>query len=183
MKIPTLQTERLIMRAPTMEDVEWFFSLRSNEEFMKFMHRPIITEMSEAQAFVQNFLDRAESETGLQWVLEEKESGEPVGYAGPWRWDTKNNTGELGYGLDLRFTGKGFMQEAIAACIEYGFEHMNLERIEAWMEDENHGSRKVVEANGLQKEGPLRHAALHNGKYRNLYIYSILKEEWQAQGR
>lgn len=178
MKIPTLETERLILRAPTMEDVEWFFSLRSDEEFMKYMHRPVIKEMSEAQAFVQNFLDRAESETGLQWVLEEKASGQPVGYAGPWRWDSKNNTGELGYGLDLNHVGKGFMREAVAACIKYGFEHMNLERIEAWMEDENRGSRKVVEANGMQREATLRHYVLHDGKYRNLYIYSILRNEY-----
>lgn len=177
MNFPTLETERLTLRPPTMDDVEWFYSVRSDAEFMAFMHRPPISQKSEAQDFIQNILDRVEQQTGIQWVLEVKASGKVVGYAGLWRWDQKNHTGELGYGLHPEDSGKGYMKEAVQKCIEFGFEKMQLERIEAWMDPENLGSRKVVESNGLQLEGTLRHSAFHNEKYFDLHVFSILRNE------
>lgn len=178
MKIPRLESERLILRAPTPHDIDWFYSIRSNEDFMRYMHRPIMTDRKEAEAFVGNFWERAENETGLQWVLESKETGEVVGYAGPWRWDKSNRTAELGYGLDPNQTGKGYMREAIETCIRYAFENLEVERVEAWMEDANVGSRKVAEYNGMRYEGTLRHAAYSHGQFRDLLIFSILSHEW-----
>ncbi|NVK28998.1 MAG: GNAT family N-acetyltransferase [Flavobacteriia bacterium] len=179
MEIPRKTTDRLLLRKPILEkDTDWFFELRSDNGFMKYMDRPCMAERSESVAHLNNILDRAESETGIQWIAEEIESGKQIGYAGLWRWDKKNRTGELGYGLDPGHTGKGYMRELIEVSLKFGFEEMGLERVEAWINPDNTASIAVVEHFGFVKEGQLRHVTHFANEYRDLLVYGLLREEW-----
>lgn len=179
MEIPRKTTARLLLRKPILEkDTDWFFELRSDDGFMKYMDRPCMTERSESVAHLNTILDRAENETGIQWIAENKTTGEQVGYAGIWRWDKKNKTGELGYGLAPTQTGKGYMRELIEASLEFGFEEMELERIEAWINPHNTASSAVVEHFGFVKEGHLRHVTHFANEYRDLLVYGLLRQEW-----
>ncbi|TNE30902.1 MAG: N-acetyltransferase [Bacteroidetes bacterium] len=177
MEIPTLETDRLRLRPASLKDAPWMFTLRSSPAFMEFMNRPLLKDVSEAEAFLQNVLDRYANDTGVQWILELKSTGEPIGYAGMWRWEKSNRLAEVGYGMDLNFVGHGYMTEAVKACLAYGYEHMNIHRMEAYARTSNKASIRVLEKCGFHKEGTLRHCVYFEEEFFDLYLFSLLSNE------
>lgn len=76
------------------------------------------------------------------------------------------------------------MSEAVTAIIKLGFQTMNLNRIEARCDVENIASARVMEKVGMQFEGILRQHIFTKGKYCDLKIYSILRQDffWEQYG-
>jgi ribosomal-protein-alanine N-acetyltransferase len=85
---------------------------------------------------------------------------------------------EIGYALSRRYWGEGYMSEAVNAVIEFGFREMLLNRIMARCEVNNIASARVMEKVGMQLEGILRQHLFVKGRYWDLKIYSILREEF-----
>lgn len=177
MNIPSIETERILLRPASLDDVDWFFELRSDADFMRYMDRPLMTEREQAVAHIQNIIDRYESNTGVQWIMELRETGERIGYAGMWRYDAANNLAEVGYGMDPKFSGRGLMSEAIPTCLRFGFEEMKIHRMEAYVRPENTASVRVLESAGFTCEGRLRDTTLFEGTYRDLFVYSLLSTD------
>jgi RimJ/RimL family protein N-acetyltransferase len=63
---------------------------------------------------------------------------------------------DVGFELSKEYWGKGLASEALEAVINYGFEQLNLQRIQALIEPPNDSSQKLVERKGFIKEGLLR---------------------------
>jgi [ribosomal protein S5]-alanine N-acetyltransferase len=84
---------------------------------------------------------------------------------------------EIGFELSKEQWGKGIALEAVEAIINYGYEHMNFQRIEALIEPPNRASQKLVEKLGFIREGLLRNYEFTNGKFDDLYMYSLLKQD------
>jgi ribosomal-protein-alanine N-acetyltransferase len=85
---------------------------------------------------------------------------------------------EIGYELlEEEDRNKGYMGEAIKAVLQFGFEQLNLHRIEALTSPTNLFSQKLLHANGFVHEGELRRHYLKDGVFENSVFYSLLKEE------
>lgn len=91
----------------------------------------------------------------------------------------QNKIGAIGYWLSENFSGKGIITRSCEAIIKYGFEVLNLNRIEIKCGTGNYKSKAVAERLNFREEGVLRQAELVNDKYIDLYLFSLLKEEWQ----
>lgn len=89
--------------------------------------------------------------------------------------------GEIAYALNRAYWGNGYMPEAAAAVLAFGFDTLQLNRIEARCEVDNLPSERVMQKLGMQFEGVLRQHVQVQGRYRDLKLYSILREEWQQQ--
>jgi ribosomal-protein-alanine N-acetyltransferase len=67
---PNLTTERLVLRRVTGDDVNEMFFLRSNVEIMKYIPRPLVTNMEEALAIYRSYrLKKIESKEGINWAI------------------------------------------------------------------------------------------------------------------
>ena len=86
-----------------------------------------------------------------------------------------NCKGELGYVIAKKYWGNGLATQAIKLAIQTGFQDLDVERIEAYVDPSNIGSQRVLEKNGFLKEGLLRHYVVQKGKVKDRFIYSILK--------
>src|SRR5690606_39641068 len=84
---------------------------------------------------------------------------------------------EIGFELSKEQWGKGIAAEAVEAIIRHGFQQMNFQRIEALIEPRNLASQKLVERLGFVREGLLRSYEYTCGKFDDLYMYSVLKQE------
>ena len=104
-----------------------------------------------------------------------------IGTCGFTRFDFRHDSAEIGYVLNPDFWGRGLMPEAAAAVMNFGFEKLLLNRIEAKHLTGNEASRRVMEKAGMRFEGVLREGMLVKGKYVDVGICSILCHEWQAQ--
>lgn len=87
---------------------------------------------------------------------------------------------EIGYALAPSERGKGYMTEALQIMVDFLFLTRQLARIQAAIIVENDSSRKVVERVGFSREGELRKAIWTRGEWRNMYLYSITREEWRS---
>jgi len=84
----------------------------------------------------------------------------------------------LGYALfNDANKGKGFMTEAVKEIIAYGFESMNLHRIEAYVAPDNIPSLNLMSKFSFTKEGLLREHYFYNEKYDDSIVFSLLRSE------
>jgi len=72
------------------------------------------------------------------------------------------------------------MPEALQALLRFGFEAMDLNRVEATTHTENQRSQGVLAKLGFQKEGLLREYYCRDGLYNDQVQFSLLRREWQC---
>jgi RimJ/RimL family protein N-acetyltransferase len=90
--------------------------------------------------------------------------------------------GQIGWlGLIIgepKYWGQKIGEEVTRLMVEYAFNELNLYKIYAGINSANIGSWRCAERNGLTREAILKKAQYVNGKYHDLLIYSLFKEDW-----
>ncbi|MBM6618815.1 GNAT family N-acetyltransferase [Bacillus suaedaesalsae] len=175
--LQTLETKRLILRKLRKDDIQDMFEYGSNDEVTKYVSWYTYQSITDAQLFLDHILQQYEDGSGAFWGIEDKETNKLIGTIDFVAWNRKHRKAEIGYILSQDYWGKGLMTEAAQAVIQFGFEKMNLVRIEARCLLENIGSEKVMQKAGMQYEGTLRKSMLLKEKHRDIKLYSILKDD------
>jgi ribosomal-protein-alanine N-acetyltransferase len=174
--LPTLVTDRLILRKVTPGDAEAVFAYASDPEVTRY----VIWEMHRSIEDSRNFLDlvtsKYESGGEPEWAVVYKGDHRFVGTCGIVSWEPYHARAELGYALSRDYWGRGLMAEAVGAMISFGFREMNLNRIEARCIAENSASARVMEKAGMLYEGTLRQRELIKGEHRDIKMYSVLRD-------
>lgn len=149
-----LETERMILRRLTEDDVGNLFELDSDPEVMRFLTGgvPHTREFiaNRALPYYLEFYDQF-AELGF-WAVIEKASGAFMGWFHfrPCRVNPEDT--ELGYRLKRRFWSRGFATEGSLALIEKGFRKLGASKVVATTMSLNTRSRRVMEKVGLQFE-------------------------------
>ena len=99
-----------------------------------------------------------------------------------WHIESESGCAELGYELNRSYWGRGIASEAASAVVEFGFNGMLLNRIEACPFSENSPSTGLLGRLGFTLEGNLRQRIMFRGKYFDQLYYGLLKEEWKPNG-
>jgi len=86
-------------------------------------------------------------------------------------------TATLGYWMGLPHARQGYMSEALARIVTYGFEALGLHRLEAACLPHNEASRALLERAGFRREGAARKYLCINGKWQDHLIYARLSED------
>jgi [ribosomal protein S5]-alanine N-acetyltransferase len=175
---PDLDTDRLLLRNVTDDDVDFIFKLFSDERVCEFLFdEELFISRNDAIEFVE--WNKNPEEKGYnRWVLVKKDTNQRIGTCGYDNWDRMNNIAEIGYDLWHEYWGLGYMKEALISAIESGFNHMKLNRINAYVALNNVSSMKLLEKIGFVKEGIYRDKHLFRGKYYDHYSFSLLKRDW-----
>ena len=109
------------------------------------------------------------------FVFHEKELAGSVSFV---KIDKENRAAEIGYWLSENKQGKGIMLQSCERLIKYGFEKMNLHRIEINVAPENSKSLVIPQKLGFHHEGTIRESLFFNDKFYDGEKYSLLKKEW-----
>ncbi len=174
-----LETERLLLRRVSAEDVNEVLALRGNPEAMKYIPRPIIKTIDEALEHINMINEKIDANVGINWAITQKGNDKLIGIIGHYRIQPENHRAEIGYMILPEYNGKGITSEAIKVVIEYGFEQMQLHSIEAVIDPENNASEKVLQKNGFVKEAHILENELWEGKFWDTVIYSLLKRNFK----
>lgn len=176
---PRLETKRLILRKLTTLDVEALFQLWNDNEVTQHMTIPSLTSVQQAEDAIQMFSLQFQRREIIRWGIFRKEDGVLLGTVGFNNWILKLGCrGEVGYELGSEYRGQGFMTEALEAVIAYGFQEMNLNRIEAMVVPGTFGSLKLLRKLGFQWEGILRERGYWKGCFWDEICLSLLRREW-----
>ena len=101
-----------------------------------------------------------------------------IGWCGFNTWYFTHFRAELGYVLNSEeHMGKGFTTEALAPIIDYGFNQMDLHRIEAFVEPSNAASLRLLEKFKFKKEGHLKEHYFKDNKLEDSLLFALLKRE------
>ena len=118
-------------------------------------------------------------ELSFFFLLTEKITNTIIGRCGLHNWNKEHHRAEIGYNIsDENYKRKGLMTEAVSSIIDYGFNKLNLHRIEALVGSNNIPSLKIMENHNFTKEGLLRQHYNVADKYEDSIVYSILYNEY-----
>ncbi len=177
-KVPTLETERLILRMWNKKDAPELYEYAKNPNVGPHAGWKPHESVYESKAIItQLFL------TNMCWAIVDKQSGKVIGSIGleedKFRPGIKSK--ELGYSLSEDHWKKGIMTEAAKRVIRHAFDDLKLELLMIKTGDANHRSRRVIEKCGFTYEGTLRSAYLmFDRSIREVRCYSMLKEEYKT---
>ena len=171
-----LETERLYLRRVVKEGVNEIFALRSDQEVMKYIPRPLLKTEEEALAHIAMIDEKIDSNEGINWAITLKGNPKLIGIIGHYRIRPEHFRAEIGYMLLAEYQGKGIISEAIKEVVNYGFEVMKLHSIEAIIDPENFVSEKKKKKNGFVKEAHLKENEFYDGRFLDTVIYSILNQ-------
>lgn len=171
---PIINTERLILREVSLDDVQEMFFLRSDESVLTYLDKAPEKSTEETRAMIETIKNNATNNDGIFWVITVKGDNTMIGSICYWRLDKAHYRAEIGYVLHPSQQGKGIMDEAMKAVLQYGFETMKLHSVEANVNPGNKASMKLLERNGFVKEAYFRENYYYNGRFLDSVIYSLI---------
>lgn len=169
---PTLESEKIYLRRPELDDIPMILRLRSDPRVMQYIPRPYCQNADDARKHLEMFWEGIQKNTSINWILHCKHTSQAIGIIGFVRIHPEHYRAEIGYMLDPDFFQRGYTSAATQLVVEYGFRVMNLHSIEAIIDPDNIGSEKVLLKNGFQKEAHLHQNEYWQGTFLDTIIYS-----------
>lgn len=174
---PRLTTERLVLRQLTLADAPAVFDYFRLDDVTEYYDLESFTELRQAEELIGRWNERFERQAGIRWGIALKSDDRIIGTCGYHGWSKEHAKAEIGYELTPACWRQGIMSEALAAIIPYGFESMGLNRIQAFIDQDNAGSRNVLEKAGLREEGLLRDYFFEKGRFVDAVLFAKLKRD------
>jgi len=170
---PEISTPRLTLRRIVTDDAPEIFILRSDPVVMRYINKPPAQTLDDALNFVHLINDLLNKNEGITWGMS-LNGGKLIGTIGLWRLIKEHYRAEIGYAMLPGYFGKGFMNEAMVAVLEYGFHQLKLHSVEAHVNPENIASAKLLEKNNFVREAYFREDFFYDGKFLDSAVYSLL---------
>jgi RimJ/RimL family protein N-acetyltransferase len=180
---PTLVTERLVLRETAERDVDAVYEMESDPVAMRYWSRPPMTDVSEARASIERARGFFPTRIGLRWSITLAAEDRTLGHVGLFSFHEQSGRAEIGYGLARRNWGQGFMHEALAAVVDYGFGPLGLRRLEADIHPRNIASVRALERLGFEREGLLRERWQVADEISDSVLMGLLARVWRERRR
>lgn len=162
------------------EDAPALFAMYSDPRVMRYWSYPPWTSIEQAQDHIAKDLTGLSTGEYINLAIVSKDTGILQGNCCLFAFSAQCRRAEMGYGLIAEAWGKGYMQEALTALINFGFNHLELNRIEADVDPRNEGSTKLLQRLGFLKEGYLRQRWIVADEVSDSEIYGLLRSDWQG---
>ncbi|MGM1046980.1 MAG: GNAT family N-acetyltransferase [Bacillota bacterium] len=180
-QFPILETERFVLRQLKQDDSREIFQYFSLDEVTKFYDLESFANIEQAEELIRRWNERFERNQGIRWGITLRSESRVIGTCGFHGWMKNHYKAEIGYELTPEYWRQGYMTEVIQKIIEFGFNNLGLNRIEAFVEPENVGSRKVLEKIGLSEEGTLKEHFYWRNRFVDTVIYALLKKDYKVR--
>lgn len=173
----SISMERLEFKELSMNYTEKLFEIWKNDDVVKYTYVGKITTIDDCNQRITNILTKWKNPKDIGPYVVFYES-EVIGFAGGVHKSDVFGEYELFYHFDKKFWGKGFATETAKRLLEETFSIPTVQRVSAEAVVENQSSWRVLEKVGMKREGCLRRKFFDGKEYYDLYVYSILKNEY-----
>lgn len=147
---PLLKTERLLLRKIKESDSDVILFLRSDKTVNKFIERTEnrkTKNKNDALKFIKEITEAIEKNKSISWGITLKDNPQIIGTICLWNFSKDKKNAEVGYDLNPKFQQKGIMNEALKSIINFGFNTLKLNKIEAYTHKHNLSSKNLLEKN------------------------------------
>lgn len=173
------ETERLLIRMPRPGDGEIVHeaiqaSLEELKPWMPWAH--VTQSVEDVEVNIREAYAKFLKREDLRLLVFEKETGRLIASSGLHRIDWNVPKFEIGYWIDSRFSGKGFVTEAVEGITQFAFGQLGAKRIEIRCDSRNVKSRRIPERLGFLLEGILRNDSVDvDGNVRDTCVFSKVR--------
>lgn len=133
----------------------------------------------DTRTFIRDSREALAEMTMMQTGIWERD--ELIGAIGLNRIEPINRRAHIGYWIARTHEGRGIVTRACLRLIRFGFEHLDLNKIEIMCEPRNLRSRAVPERLQFVEEGTIREAQWLNDRFVDLVVYGMLASEWMVK--
>jgi [ribosomal protein S5]-alanine N-acetyltransferase len=151
-----LESERLVLRELHLEDAEFILEMLNEAAFLRFIGDKGVRTLADARDYLLKgpMMSYRQFGFGL-YLASRREDGAPVGMCGLVKREGLADV-DVGFALRSHYCSRGYAVEAAAAVLDYGKRTLNLGRIVAIANPDNHASIAVLEKIGLRFERMIR---------------------------
>lgn len=169
-----LETSRLYLREMTPDDAEEAYRLNLDPEVIRYTGDVAFESAESARTFLEKYSDYERNGIG-RWAMIRKSDETFLGWCGLKR--HADDSVDVGYRLHRIYWGAGYATEAALACLEYGFQHCELNEIVAHATVSNQGSIRVLEKIGMQYLKEVEDDSFPE----RVSVYALSMEQWNKQ--
>lgn len=169
--VPSLETERLLLRQPGEQDLEGIFAVFSDPAVTHHHDTDTYTQIEQAAGWLERRSRALERGRAIRWAITRKSAGVFLGSCGFGGWDPVAATAEVGYELNSTYWRQGIMSEALEAILRFGFEQMGLQRITAEVMLDNIASSALLTKFGFHEEAILKNRGFWKGQHHDLQLW------------
>jgi len=142
---PILATERLTLRQLVINDEREIFTLRSDSEINKYLDRQLSNTIDDARNFIKKVNENINKNDSLYWAITLSDKNVLIGTICLFSFSDETDKCEIGYELLTNFQGQGIMTEALEKVIDFAFNTIKVQKIEAFFHIDNQSSIKLLE--------------------------------------
>lgn len=179
-----LETDRLVLQELSWNDLDDIHAFHSIPDVAKFNTIGIPKNKDVTKSIIKGAIeDRVNKPRSIYgWSIRLKHNGHFIGETGMSSSNDRFKRAEIHYHITPEFWKQGYATEIAKRLIQFGFENLNLHRIEAGVATNNIGSIRVLEKSGMQREGVRRKILPIRGAWYDNYMYAILEEDYLGNG-
>ena len=171
---PIIKTKRLLLRKFIASDLENVYKGLSDPEIIKYYGVSYKT-LEDTEAQMQFFVDLEKEGTGIWWAVCSLDNKTFYGAGGLNSLNKVHKKAEIGFWLLTEFWGQCIMTEVMPIICNYGFDNLELHRIEGLVETDNLNCKNVMKKLDFKLEGTMKDCEVKNGKFISLDIYAKFK--------
>jgi RimJ/RimL family protein N-acetyltransferase len=175
---PTLHTPRLRLRPFTPADADAIFALHSNPIILRYWDSPAWTDRARTTRFLDICEQMQQEGSGARLAIERAADAAFIGVCNLFNWNPTHRSAKLGYVLDIPAWGQGFATEAAGTLLQWSFNTLDLNRVQAETDTRNAASNRVLEKLGFRHEGTLRQDCIVDGEISDSRVYGLLRRDW-----
>ena len=171
-----LETEHLILRDFSAEDISDYTKLTQDEKYQRFYSEADCSE-EKACFLVKLFIEQAQENprSKFQLAIVEKTSAKLIGTCGV-RLE-EHRQASMGCGVAREFQGKGYALEASGVLLQYAFEQLNVHRVYAETISENRAAIFLCRQLGMEKEAHFRQHRYFKQRWWDTVVYALTKSD------
>lgn len=179
---PTLTTARMLLRELSPADAAVLHEYWSDKAVTEFMVLNAFANIATTARMIELLAGLAGAGAGVRWAVALRDGGRVIGTCGFHNLKAEHSRAEIGYELGKEYWGRGLMSEALRAILRHGYEVMNFNRIEAFVNVGNARSVQLLERLGFRLDGTLREYEYARGRFVDQHCFSLLKGDFAGSG-
>jgi ribosomal-protein-alanine N-acetyltransferase len=166
-----LKTEKILLRDIEDSDIDTVFRGLSNPDVIKY--------------YGVSFDSLEETKEQMKWFADTKQKWFAIcsvdnnvfyGAGGLNDISKKHKKAEIGFWLLPEYWGKGIMKKVVPVICDYGFDKLELHRIEGFVDSENKNCKRAMSALDFELEGTMRDCEIKNNKFVSIEVYSTIRK-------
>ena len=169
---------RLLLRPPKAADAPAIAKALRDRKVTRPIHLPARYSLRDAREFIRGSVPGLKDGSKYNLSIFLRQSGELIGGCGLDQIRSDHRNAHIGYWIARPHWGQGYASEAASLLISAGFRELGLHRFHTGVFPDNPRSMRVLRRLGFRTEGRARQDRVVDGRYRDLILFGLLREEF-----